>query len=70
MPNTKDEPRRITNDDILLQDGLVEYEDPMDGAKKQVTVEVAKRIAKGNSIMRDKLIALGVLSEDDQEAEK
>lgn len=60
--------RKITNDDILLQDGLVEYDDPVDGLKKQVTIEAAKRIAKGNSIMKEKLISLGV--ELDEEPEK
>lgn len=58
---------RLTNDDLLLQDGLVEFDDPMDGAKKQVTVEVAKRIAKGNTVMRDKLISLGILDENGEE---
>lgn len=57
----------ITNEDVLLSQGLVEYEDPMDGLKKQVTVEVAIRIAKGNTQMRDKLIALGVISEDEED---
>lgn len=67
MAEEKTKPRKLTNDDLLLQDGLIEFVDPMDGLKKQVTIEVAKRIAEGNSIMRDKLIALGVLSEDQPE---
>lgn len=61
-----EEPKKITADDILLQDGLVEFEDPMDGKKKQVKIEVAKRIAKGNSIMKDHLIKLGVIKADEK----
>lgn len=50
----------LTNDDILLSQGLVEFEDPIDGRKKQVTVDVAIRIAEGNTIMKKKLKSLGV----------
>lgn len=63
MPKAN-EVKRITNDDLLLQDGLVEFEDPMDGLKKQVTIEAAIRIAKVNSEMKEKLIRLGVITDD------
>lgn len=63
--------RKLTNADLLLQDGLVEYDDPIDGLKKQVTIEAAKRIAKGNSVMKEHLEFLGVkLDEEPKKKQK
>ncbi len=62
--------RKLTNADILLQDGLVEYFDPIDNVTKQVTVEMARRIAVGNTVMRDHLLELGVELEPAVEPEQ
>lgn len=62
-------PRKLTNADLLLQDGLVEYFDPIDGLHKQVSIEAARRIAVGNTVMRDHLLELGVSLEEPENEE-
>jgi hypothetical protein len=58
------QPRPVTNDDVLLSQGLVEYYDPIEDVMRQCTVEVAKRMATVNEPVRLKLIALGVIEEE------
>lgn len=62
--------RKLTNADLLLQDGLVSYFDPIDGVTKQITVEAARRIAKVNSDMKKQLKELGVKEEEEVGEEK
>lgn len=51
----------ITNDNVLLSQGLVEWYDPIEDVKKQITVEAARRLAQVNSDMKQKLIDLNAL---------